>query len=710
MYQIKQQESYLSLIKNNQLLVSEILPMVTLQREGVLALQIKESKEVTSSDSRGSYITRQFEYTDEQELVQLSLTFRCYNELLFIYIKFQCKSDFFETHRSISSEAGIRLQCNNMENLEALMGNYSFTKWWTRPYFGEVGQLPENTQSFLWKDEETYHYLLPVTSAEFKSTLTGNGTGFDILTTAYSGGYSEGETLVAIIGSGQDPFALAEETIYAGLDAHHTTGLTREQRAYPEILEYLGWCTWDAFYKDVNEEEVLKKAAEFRAEQLPIKWVMIDDGWSVTTPDRRLSSFDADENKFPQGLAHTVQVLKEEYDVDWVGVWHTFFGYWDGIDSKSELASTYQEHLYRTLNNQLIPHPDGAKGFGFWNAFHAHLKKQGIDFVKVDSQSSLIHFVNQHIPIAKAAKGLHDALEASVGIHFNQAIINCMGMSAENIWNRASSAVSRNSDDFFPNREQSFKEHALQNAYNSFYHAHFMWGDWDMWWTEHADNVNNAILRAVSGGPIYISDKVGETDPAQIWPLVYSDGRIIRCDQPGLPTEDCLLRNPNEEAIPLKVWNRVGQSAIIAAFNIHVAGQQVEGAVSPSDIPDVTGEAFLIYEHFSRQTQIVRYEEKINFQLADQERALFTILPYDQELTLIGLVNKYISPAAIEHVYTYGSHTKLQLYEGGKFAFMSKKEPKKALVNGQEVAIQQENNLYIVDCRDRKEKVLLEIF
>src|SRR5690606_18830163 len=97
-----------------------------------------------------------------------------------------------------------------------------------------------------------------------------------------------------------------------------------------------------------------------------------------------------------------------------------------------------------------VPKPDAAAAFGFWNDWHGYLKKQGVDFVKVDSQSAVANFLSGHAPIGAAAEAAHTALEASVGLHFDGCVINCMGMAGENIWHRPASAVSRNSDDFVP--------------------------------------------------------------------------------------------------------------------------------------------------------------------------------------------------------------------------------------------------------------------
>lgn len=33
----------------------------------------------------------------------------------------------------------------------------------------------------------------------------------------------------------------------------------KEERNMPEMLKYLGWCSWDAFYTEISEEKVLRK-------------------------------------------------------------------------------------------------------------------------------------------------------------------------------------------------------------------------------------------------------------------------------------------------------------------------------------------------------------------------------------------------------------------------------------------------------------------
>ena len=62
-----------------------------------------------------------------------------------------------------------------------------------------------------------------------------------------------------IIGRGNDPYTLPSLTAEYGLKVMEKRGKIREHRRYPEVFEYLGWCSWDAFHMDVTHEDLLKK-------------------------------------------------------------------------------------------------------------------------------------------------------------------------------------------------------------------------------------------------------------------------------------------------------------------------------------------------------------------------------------------------------------------------------------------------------------------
>ncbi|WP_309120470.1 Sip1-related alpha-galactosidase [Paenibacillus sp.] len=618
--------------------------------------------------------------------------------------------ELFRDRVTFAAEGGVSVRFGSAPGLASLLANYQHKDWWTRPHVDpNLSALPPRTLSLLWRTSDgAYAHLLPTTGDAFRTDLRGLAAGgFEARVSAFQGGFATVSTAAFVVSRGADPYALVEGNVALGLAAADALAKPRAEKSYPEPLDYLGWCSWDAFYQKVDAEGLLAKTGELAEAGLPVRWVMIDDGWSEISPDKRLRSYDAVREKFPDGLAPVVREMKERFGVRWVGVWHTIAGYWGGIDPEGELFERNRAHLFETNGGVWVPAPDAAAAFGFWNDWHGYLKKQGIDFVKVDSQSAVLNFFRDMKPIGEAAKAAHTALEASVGLHFGGTIINCMGMASENVWHRPMSAVSRNSDDFVPEEATGFREHALQNAYNSYFHGPFYWGDWDMFWSTNHDDVQNMALRAVSGGPVYISDKLGITNPDHIWPLVYGDGRIIRCDRPGVPTEDCLTLDPVSAAVPLKLWNRVGDSGVVAAFGL--SESTAEGTVGPSDVPGLDGERFVLYEYFSRTAVRVGGAERLPLRLDNAATAMYAVIPERAGVTPIGLVNKLVPTAAVERIVDAGAKTSVTLREGGRFGFAASQGVVRTNVNGRAVEVLAHDGWYEIDCAGEAGAVVVDI-
>lgn len=674
-----------------------------------LAYQSCEQQE--GSDELGGYRVYRNRFADEETKASVEVAFRCYGSFVLASVQGSIHHDnAFGKQRAFAAENGIVVTMKQGEPIRGLMANYQHKDWWTRPHFEtDLSKLPDRTQSLLWKTDASYYQLLPVVGPVFRADLGGAEGGLSVRISAHQGARNSCDAFAFILGGGEDPYELMKRHVDIALKQLDYPTLPRDRKTYPEILDYLGWCSWDAFYHKVNEEGLLAKAAEMKDKNLPVRWVVIDDGWSNTV-DGKLQAFEADAEKFPQGLAHAIGELKQRFGISWVGVWHTIAGYWGGIHPDSEPAKRYADYLFETVKGSLIPYPDAGRGFGFWNAWHSFLRRQGVDFVKVDSQSAVSNFMKHHRSVGEAAGAAHQALEASVALHFNKTIINCMGMAAENIWHRPNSAVSRNSDDFVPREQKGFQEHALQNAYNSYYHGSFYWGDWDMFWTVNHDDVQNAVLRSVSGGPVYFSDAVGKTDPAKVWPLIYKDGKLIRCDETPSPTADCLLADPTKTSIPLKLWNKVRGTGAVAAFHISESKEPVAGTVGLSDVPGLEAETYVLYEHFSRECKIMKGEEHCHFQLAEGQCALYLLIPVRNKITPIGLIDKYISTDAVVKVGSTGQATTVLLKEGGAFAFVSSEKPDSVLVGGVPAgAAAAGESLYVVDCGDGSGEITVEI-
>jgi raffinose synthase len=93
--------------------------------------------------------------------------------------------------------------------------------------------------------------------------------------------------------------------------------------------------------------------------------------------------------------------------------------------------------------------------------------------------------------------------------------------------------------------------------------------DWDMFHSRHPFAEMHAAARAVSGGPIYVSDSPGNHNPELLRKLVLSDGTILRPNLPSRPTADCLFNDVMSDGVTaLKVWSLNDVSAVVGMFNV----------------------------------------------------------------------------------------------------------------------------------------------
>jgi raffinose synthase len=593
----------------------------------------------------------------------------------------------------------VRLELS-VDRPEKYMALYQHKPWWLRPkFFTGSAHIPGQTQMLLWQRGEFYFVMLAVCGRQYRTDLCA---GKDGIAAALSSNYDflqNCDDLSFVLSSGTDPHRCCEDAVRAALVLSGSPNCHRTEKRFPSILEYFGWCSWDAFYHEVNETGVLQKLEELQHKQLPVKWVLIDDGWSEADyKAQRLTGVDAANEKFHSGLKGMVRTIKKQYGIPYIGVWQAVMGYWNGIEPDSEADRLLGDYTEVLPDGRHVPKTTVSDSFGFWSEWHSYLKKCGVDFVKVDSQSAISIFQSGRRTYGEASAAMHRGLEASAALYFNKQIIHCMGMAPQDMWNRVNSSIARSSDDFVPTAAHGFREHAIQNAYNSLLQGQLYWGDWDMFWSDHAESWQNTVLRAVSGGPVYISDPAGKTDPQYILPLVLQDGRVLSCEDVGMPTADCLLEDPVTGTLPFKVFNRYRQCYVVAAFHISTNEQPSDGILSLKDIPSMSRQLYYVYAWKAHTLTRMQPEEQFSFTLSPDDAELFLLIPCQPRLTLIGLVNKYIAPAAIEEVRWQGDSCMICLKQGGTFGFVAENAPRDVRVNGEPVKAVQKNGVFYVEC------------
>ncbi len=582
--------------------------------------------------------------------------------------------------KALCSDAGATILIP-LTDIEAYMADNRYSEFWCRPAFGkELTTVPAETQHFIYrKTDGTWGVIVPVVSENYKCVLEGTPEGLSAKLFSWYDGLTDCNTLAFVMAEGNDPFALTEACVDYALELLNNGCVSRRNRRYPEIFEYLGWCSWDAMPIGVHEAGILQKCEEFKEKKIPVKWAIFDDMWAEVDPFRAgmsreelfkvhrspLRDIEAGYDRFPDGLAHAISAVKE-YGME-VGIWLPTTGYWNGLEKDSPADRLCKPYTMEATNGQIVGDWHEDKSFGYYNTIHRFYKSCGASFMKVDNQTMVRRFYKGMAPVGQIAREYHRGLEASIGLNFDNTMINCMGMGSEDIWTRTYSSISRCSDDFKPEDRPWFTKHILQCTYNSIFQGQFYWNDYDMWWTDDTQATKNSLLRAVSGGPIYVSDEIGRSRAEILKPLAFDDGRILRCDRSGMPTMDCLTVDPETSDKPLKIQNTVKNSGVVAAFNITKDQNRVTGTVSSNDIPGLSGDRFAVYEHFTGEYTLVNAGEFIEFSLENiDDFRLYIFVPYVNDFAAIGRIDKFIAPAAI----TQQIGENVTLYENGTYAYI----------------------------------------
>ncbi len=593
---------------------------------------------------------------------------------------------FFKHREGIS----LKLNFSGKARLTAI---YQHKDWWLRPAFvSGFEDVPGRTQLLIWKERSEYRVLMALCASGFRTDFTGTPDGLTAVLSSNCEGIRCCSQPVFGFAWGENPYTCIESVAKALIAASGVPVRHRSEKTFPALFEHFGWCSWDAFYQQVNEGGILEKLRELKEKDLLPGWVLIDDGWSQADYSKqKLQGFGAASGKFPDGLEAAIRKIKS-CGVQKVGVWQAVMGYWNGIEKGSEAAQASAPFTETLPDGRLIPASQGEKSFGFWNLWHALLRDWGVDFVKVDSQSAVSIFYEGHRSYGEASRGVQLGLAASAAVNFDGNIINCMGMAPEEIWNRPAASLARNSDDFVPDVPFGFREHAIQNGYNSLLHGQFYWGDWDMFWSSHAESRQNAILRAVSGGPVYISDKVGETDSDAVRPLIFKDGRVLRCEQVGVPTLESLLEDPVETAVPLKLFNTYGQTAMVAAFHVSRMETSCHGSITLEEIPAITADCCYLYDGEARSALLLHRGEAFPFCLQPGDARIFLLIPFAPAAAL-GLTEKYLSPAAVTWSEQTENQLIFRLYEEGNCGVLSGGPVSRVLVEEKPVSFVQKGHL-----------------
>jgi hypothetical protein len=313
----------------------------------------------------------------------------------------------------------------------------------------DLGRMPRGGNFFLWEEQDgTCVSVLPLNGRGCRGWV-GNERGsgnVQFYASGFDSNYGFSSIPLALISFGNDVYPMVETSYECALELMDVQGRLRREKEYPEIFEFLGWCSWESYRKDIDEESLLKAAMVLEEGPTPIRYLLIDNGWLDLRNGNILYDFPVNAEKFPHGLEPVVEQIKAGGKIQWVGIWHTLLGYWGGIDPHGPLRQRLGEKIVETESGIFIPTPIGSGSFDYYNELHDYIRSEGFDFIKVDDQTKIGITATNLIPIDFAGRNIFRSLEASTRTHF-EAVINCMAMGTQGAYHWSSSNIVRVSKD-----------------------------------------------------------------------------------------------------------------------------------------------------------------------------------------------------------------------------------------------------------------------
>jgi len=462
-------------------------------------------------------------------------------------------------------------------------------------------------------------------------------------------------------------------------------GALRGDKKFPEYFNYLGWCSWEQFRHNISEDVLGTAFSNIKASGLPVRWALIDDG-HVANRDNQFTSFRPNEN-FPNGFAPLLAKGRQN-GIRWFGLWQYMSGYGGLIAPDNDLGlDQHLREVYISRGQRVIPARLPGVGRDSAQAFFSGLilpaRQAGFDFVKVDFQGYHFNYYTG-TENAVATAQLHYQLveqichEAGLGLH------NCLSMNHLRVFNSRHSVVMRSSRDYRKDGDAWNKEQTWRAFHNALWLGQTMWLDHDM--AHSSDQVAGRMLsvaKALSGGPVYLSDDPRFFYAPNVRPLAFETGELLRPLAPATPLPASLFADPLQTAVAYQVISPLaGGAAAVGLFNLTLRETPVEARLTPADyrvasaliqpypgawpVPD---EGLLVFDWESGRAQRLGTEYRTT--VPNYSSRLLLLCPIRNGWAVIGRTDKYLSPAATEVIASDGRSLTLSLKESGPLAVWS---------------------------------------
>ncbi|MCI2424942.1 hypothetical protein LM599_02835 [Candidatus Acetothermia bacterium] len=403
------------------------------------------------------------------------------------------------------------------------------------------------------------------------------------------------------------------------------------------LLERLGhWNAYGGYYAEIfhglDEEKLHELAAYFRMEKIPVSYFGLDL-WYNFDHIGLARSYSPQRRKYPRGLKSVSDETKLPY------VLHL-----SALDKEHQYGSDGDfSQIYRRIAAQLTEE-GGITAWHDWLRTQQHLTAK----LRCDPQAAEEWF--SEIAQAFSSESLSMLLcMETMGMNLastQQPNIIAVRSFTDYLFGQAgqlADLADRNLDGF--SRESTAKrEFIKQNLLVGM----FCWGlglypFYDLFITNrhHPEGfaepqaAEEALLRALSTGPVGIGDKIGEVDKEIVNRLVFPDGILAKADHPPFVVPSTIFGD-------LLVTYTESRSANLSTIYLLICNVGEKDQEYIVDIDMICDDDRLIYDYFA-ETMV----DRVCGSLPPAGIAYYILPPRVGGVALLGFIDKYVTlPAA----------------------------------------------------------------
>lgn len=460
----------------------------------------------------------------------------------------------------------------------------------------------------------------------------------------------------------------------------------RKDKVYPEQFNYLGWCSWEHFRKNINEKVLLEAADEIEKSDIPIRWFLVDHGHQTQVKDR-LINFKASPEKFPNGWSTLLS--KRSDKLKWFGLWHCMYGIWGGIHPNHKMDDL-KPYLMKNDRGRIILDGSAEAADLFYDKLVSSASDNGFDFIKVDVQT---RDFNNYLMTSNPVEAHHNNAAALERYSKNKlnGLMNCMAQNLPCVFNTKYSATTRVSVDYKLNNVRMARNHIYQGFQNTLWMGQTVWPDHDMF---HSSDVKlgrlMAVSKAMSAAPIYMSDPPKDFVGGYITPLAFTDGKILRPMAPAVSLPKSLFNNVlMGDGVYYVIAPLTEESAAVVAYSLsNKNNKAVDVEITPNDYTyadamaqpypgrrTLPAEGLVYYDWYEKKGG--KLNDKYSFGLNNMEDRLVILCEVKNGWAVIGLENKYLSPLTIKKYKAGNYKLTVSLKENAPFVIYSNKSVSK---------------------------------